>query len=397
MWKVSLTTAVLLGMAVPAFAQPVPVPIAQAKVAIQNMNDQRKVAKENQKKWVSALKVSGKYKLSDIVRFNLKDGLLQAEWTGALMTVQPIRIEIEGSKAMWVVQQPRVLQQPNVPNGMTIVNLAFYDFERPDEEGPYMINLNINNKMLNLGANFGPGTDVYAVSYVQVNNTAQMNWTIMQNGQFRAGGNMSAPTLLQLRADHPEDVRKTLEPVFRDLTGVNWLRPGVADVYRAFDGIQPDMKVVEKVNEILPRLDSLSFPERETASAELAALAAPGVLAAVRIDQDPLSPEQRNRITAFLTEYTRRSYETPTAARQDLNFVLESLEDADVVVRTAAKEAIEALTHHKVGVDVALTGDKLTAAVNAYRADLAKQPPPAPATQPNAPSTVQGAFNQPVN
>ena len=308
----------------------------------------------------------------------------------------PIRIEIEGSKATWVVQQARVLQQPNFPNGMTIVNLAFYDFERPDDEGPYMVNLNLNNKMLNLGANFGPGNDVYAVSYVQANNTAQMNWTAMQNNQFRAGGNMAAPTLLQLRADHPEDVRKNLEPVLRDLTGVNWLRPGVADVYRAFEGIQPDMKVVEKLNEILPRLDSLSFPERETASGELASLAAPGVLAAVRVDQEPLSPEQRNRLTAFLTDYTRRSYDTPAAARQDLNFVLESLEDTDLVVRTAAKDSVEAMTRRKISLDIALTGDKLTAAVNAVRADLAKQPA-APATQPNAPATVQGAFNQPVN
>ncbi len=124
-----------------------------------------------------------------------------------------------------------------------------------------------------------------------------------------------------------------LEPLLKDLTGVDWLRPGLADLYRAFDQIQPDLNVVEKVEDILPRLDSLSFPDREAASAQLAALAAPGVLAAVRVDQDLLSAEQRNRIIAYLAEFTRRNFDSPAAARQDLNFLIESLEDADPAVR----------------------------------------------------------------
>ncbi len=232
MRKLSLSIALSLTLASQAMAEPATQPATQpaaaapqrqpaanaAAVPVKNIAvingqpinfpDQRKQMKENQKKAVGNWPLKGKYKLSDIIRFSMKDGLLQADWTGAVMTATPVRIEIEGSSATWVVQQAQVIQHRNFPQGFTNINLSRYDFDRPDNEGPYVVSMSINNRTFGFNAMYGPGSDLYNVSYFQANNAVHLNWMDVQNGRPIGNNlNMSAPSLLQLRADHPDDAR----------------------------------------------------------------------------------------------------------------------------------------------------------------------------------------------
>ncbi len=345
--------------------------------------DSRQQMRESEKNQITKLPVAGKYKRSEIMRCSMRDGLLAIEWTGKITTPTPVRIEIEGSKNIWVVHQSIPLGDAILQSGCTVL-LASYDFDRAPESGPYCTTLNLNSTAIGISAAYGPGSDRCNVSYAQMDyHVVRFHWADLTDGQLVQSKIFTAPSLLEMRNGHAAEVRKRLEPVLKELTGINCTRADATDIYRAFDKLQPDADIAARFKEILPRLDAASFIDREAASKDLASLGTQGVLAALRVDQQALTPEQQHLLNTFLEVNSRRNFASPAAARQDLDFVLDALEDSDAQVRSAAKQAIEELIHRKLEMDVAASGEKLTTSINALRAELEKQKP-APATRPAA-------------
>ena len=179
--------------------------------------------------------------------------------------------------------------------------------------------------------------------------------------------NLTASDLLQLHADNPEAVRKYLVPMFVGMTGRNVLRPGAADVYSVFSEIPADPTAAGSVAKLLPALDSELFSYRDAASIDLAKLGTPGVLAALRLNRERLSTEQKARIDSFLATERRRSLDDPTTMRKDIGFLLDALEDDDRMVRLAAKASLEAVTGHRVDFDVSLPAEKRGDAIDTVR------------------------------
>jgi hypothetical protein len=142
------------------------------------------------------------------------------------------------------------------------------------------------------------------------------------------------------------------------------MKPGAGDVYGVFTEVQADQQVTQKIEALLPELDSPSSPIRDAASQRLMALGPAGVLAALRLDSSALTDEQRGRLGELVARHRRRDLADPAAARKDPNFLADCLEYDDPAVRRAAKATLERAVGQPVPVDITLTGDALTRAVD---------------------------------
>ncbi|HEY7117756.1 MAG TPA: hypothetical protein VH475_14300, partial [Tepidisphaeraceae bacterium] len=119
-------------------------------------------------------------------------------------------------------------------------------------------------------------------------------------------------------------------------------RPAV-DVYRVFDQIPADPKVVRAVLPLIAKLDSDDSTTRDAAMTALKAMGRPAILACMRLDPAMLSPEQKNRLSAFYAAEGWLHVPEIEAARADADFLTSCLEDQDEAVRTAASNMLAGL------------------------------------------------------
>ena len=129
-------------------------------------------------------------------------------------------------------------------------------------------------------------------------NAAGLTLRVNEYGQWGqpalAVCSVHASTLVQLRAEHPQEFRLYVTPLLSLFTDLSFLRPGAADVYGVFTEIAPDQTVVEQVGQILSRFDADDPIDRDAASARLLELGSPAVLAALRWNDATLSEEGRS-------------------------------------------------------------------------------------------------------
>src|SRR5262249_7041172 len=157
-------------------------------------------------------------------------------------------------------------------------------------------------------------------------------------------------------------VRQGLRPVLMQLTGEDLLQPGDADYFRAFDELAPDPKIAAQVADLLKALDAPAFEDREAASAALAKLGSPALLAVMRQDQAAMSAEQRARVNVLIEASSRRHFASTAEARESPSFLLDCMESSDPVIRKAAHKALQEAVHHEISFNPDLSGDELCAA-----------------------------------
>jgi hypothetical protein len=249
--------------------------------------------------------------------------------------------------------------------------LTRYDFDQ-DAEGQiwfiqYMFNIEDETVQINA---MGIGIDII---FSQTDKVVSLQVTPTIPGSGKRIFNATAPSLLDLQAQHPEVARIYLAPLLIRLTGTDVLRPGATDVYRAFPEIPATPQAVQSVKALLPQLDVDSFEQREAASSELSRLGSPGILAVLRLDQAMLTQEQKARCDAFLNTQRRREIEDPDKARRDPDFLLEVLNDDDLAVRAAAQKALASLLGHTIDFDAAQTSGQRQAALGKLREQVRQE------------------------
>ena len=317
--------------------------------------------------------VSGR-KLNELLQFSLADGLLQTEVIPSDLPAGQSRFSIDGSTATWVAQ----IQNAG-PTAGTYVNLSRYDFDQTEEGQIWSVTLHRSDSYLSINMQgLGAG-----VTFHQSNGVVMLIVMQFVNGRNRPVLRLDAPSLLQLQADHPEEVRQYMLPMLNRWGGGDVLRVGAADVYTVFAELPPSSVVMEKLKRQLPRLDSDAFPERDAASTELMNLGRQGIQAALRLDREGLSFEQCNRIDALTDRERHRLVEDPAVLRRDVAFLLYCLEDIDPAVRVAAKAALEKAAGHGLAYDVSADASERAVAVEKLRALLKKENGAKATTQPN--------------
>jgi hypothetical protein len=193
---------------------------------------------------------------------------------------------------------------------------------------------------------------------------------------------LTAPDFLTLRRQFPAETTKYLEPIFHRLhaDGIAFSTdPKVAWQVFAPDA-RPDPSIAVKVNQILPRLDSDNFRDREAASADLKKLGQRAAVVLWKIDRSLLSAEQNSRIDAFLTDYQPITENDANRLRADPTFLLECLYNTDEFLVTTALSHLEQIAHHPIPFDRILRDEARREAVNALREKLIP-----PTTEPTDP------------
>ncbi len=117
---------------------------------------------------------------------------------------------------------------------------------------------------------------------------------------------ITAPDIDQLIRRHPSETARYLRPLLRDLGMDATLFAG--NVREAWQVLAPDRPpdpgTMEKVNAILPKLDSDDAATREAAQKSLAAIGQPAANALHAMNRNNLTPQQSAEVDAFLSPYS---------------------------------------------------------------------------------------------
>lgn len=333
---------------------------AAAKAAVAKPNERQTL-----RKTVEAYPLHGKFALSHLVRCTVVDGLLAVEVTRDVPDVEhAMRVEVEGSKGTWVVHR-RLRGRANA-----YTTFAWYDFEAA-EDRVWSSSMTIRDNYLALASQVGDSTNGLRIRLTQSGRSLRFTVSQVENRRSRTVVSATATSVRELVTENPQAVRQYLDPAVRKITGRSLFKPGPADVYRVFDQINPDPEAAQKVISLLGKLESDSFKEREQASAALAEMGAPAVLAVLRLDESLHSAEVRVRLDSFVASQSGAMFGTIAEARQDPHFLIDCLEDEDPKVRRAAKEALEKVAGRAVEFDDSLTGEARAQALERLRGELA--------------------------
>jgi hypothetical protein len=379
----------------PGFLNEQPPPVNTAVLDAQRRNIRTR------QQMYDGMPIVATYALRDVLKLSLLDGQLHLDIGPIDLPRGQSRITIEGSSATWLVQTA----SPRGSSGNFSINR--FDWDQTAEGQAWSTSLSRGDGYVALSAS-GVGA---SWSYRQANGMVML--VIIENPTTRPRQvlRFDAQSLLRLQAEHPDEVHRYLAPLLRRFTDVDLLSPGAADVYRVFSELPIDGDVARQVLELLPALDSFSFPERAAASDRLAALGRPGVQAVLKLDRSLLSFEQNDRIDAFLATERRRLPDDPASLRRNPAFLIDCLEDADPAVRAAAKASLERVLGHRIDFDPddadaearANSADELRASVKRQLQERPSDTQPTTQTQslridntgPRRPATVAELFTAP--
>ena len=352
----------------------------------------------NRQQMYDAMPVVATYALRDLLKLSLLDGQLRVDVLPADLPRGQVRIAVEGFSATWLVQTAAARNGPFAgggggfgggfggggfglgANSTTNFTLNRFDWDQTDDGQAWSTSLSRGDGYVAISAS-GVGA---SWSYRQANGMVML--VIIENPSVRPRQvlRFDAPSLLRLQVEHPDEVHRYLAPLLRKFTEADILSPGAADVYRVFNELPLDGDVARQVLELLPALDSISFPERTAASERLAALGRAGVHAVLKLDRSLLSFEQNDRIESFLASERHRLPEDPATLRRNPSFLIDCLEDPDPAVRAAAKSSLERVVGHAVEFDASETdADARAKAADELRESLKRESQEKPAgTQP---------------
>lgn len=331
--------------------------------------------RNNYRRWADA-PVLQTVKLDALIHFWLYNGLLHAQ-SADVATPTQVRIGVDGSKAVWT------LLRPHGAGFASLTRIERYDFDAKDEE-LWNSRVMIGEGFVTLSAQslYGNTTLWQNASGVNVRVAEFGQWGQPQNVVFTG----QARSMLQLRAEHPQEFRTHVVPLLSRFSDLSFLLPGPADVYGVFVEIPADQMIVQSIARILPELDADDPVDRDAGSAKLRELGSAGVLAALRWDTTDLSEEQKLRLESFIGCFRRRPIADPAAQRRNVDFLIDCLEYDDQTVRTAAKSELEKQAGHPINFDPSMTGKEAAKAADALRKQLLTPPdnalPAMPATQP---------------
>jgi hypothetical protein len=291
--------------------------------------------------FLAKAKYAGHYALDRLVSYSNIDGRpvatfhLPAELLRQFDGGAPLIVSLEGSPQLWSLHRRK---GGTLDPGLSLITLTCY---APDEGGPFnrfSVASDGHSLMVAAAQMFGHPAVQERIWMNQGEGLLHIAWRL-QADQW-ANRNVDIAGLSQLSARAPGPMMEEyLIPVLRRLG------PALpaSDVYRVFDRIPADPKMARQILPLIAKLDAEDSKARDAAMASLKSLGRAAVHASLRLDDAVLSPEQRNRLSAFYESEGWVHVPDIEAARRDPAFLSGCLEDPDPAVRTAATSLLAAL------------------------------------------------------
>jgi len=316
-----------------------------------------------------------------LARFFLEDGRLAVE-IGGYEAQQLTRVNVSNSEGIWlVVEKSQHTRRAVRPRPMLLLDR--YDFDQHNPDAIWATHTNINARLILISGEslqkriiFNENPNATSLT-VNDTNPAAMNGPAAPSGS--AHMTFEAPSLAELRSEHPAEFRKFLLPLLGKLMDTSLMLPGATDAYEVFNDIPADDASSAELKSLLPQLDSTVPAERQAASARIQAMGARGILAAMRIDSATLTPEQQTALSGVMALGRRAKVADARAARHDVHFLLDCLEIDAPGVKAAALRELAKIVGKPIAFDPNLRGPAADAAADALRLEILRD---APATQP---------------
>jgi hypothetical protein len=283
---------------------------------------------------------AGQYPLDQLVTFSTRQERLVAtfhlpvELERQFRDPAPLLISLQGSDHIWSVHRRK---GGTLDKGLSLIVLTCY---APADRGPfnrYTLSSDGHNLMVAAAQMFGHPATQENIALSQGERSLHLLWRLQLDKWSVHSVDLAA--LSQIPARAPGLLENYLLPVLRRLGPAQ----PASDVYRVFDQIPADPKVVKKVWPVLEKLDASDARDRDAAFTELQRMGRQAVLACLRLDVTTLSAEQRNRLTALYACEGWAHVPDVDAARSDPVFLSACLDDPDPTVRSTASNLLAAL------------------------------------------------------
>lgn len=176
---------------------------------------------------------------------------------------------------------------------------------------------------------------------------------------------------LTLRQKHPVELEQWLRPVFHRL-GQDAVF--AADSNAAWQVLMEDWpldaKLRQRVEQVIPQLNSPDWQARHAAADELMKFGRDGATALAQFDRKGLSLEQNVRIDEVLSHFEPLPPAETKPLRQNPNFLLDCLYSDDATVRRLAATRLQKLLGHRLNLNLDAPEPMRESGIEKIRAEL---------------------------
>jgi CheY-like chemotaxis protein len=183
---------------------------------------------------------------------------------------------------------------------------------------------------------------------------------------------LSAPTLAQLRLEHPAEYEKYLRPAFADMgqEQVAFDVDGKIAWQVVAEGWKASPALAGEVETQVAKLNDDDFQSRNAADKAIRDLGGAAAVYLLAKNRSSLTNEQNQRIDAILQPYKSMPAAQVKALRGDANFLLDCLLSDDILLRSAALAHLHSWPPDAISFDVNQPAADRISAVNRWRAQL---------------------------
>ena len=276
--------------------------------------------------------------ITDVVRFKEEQGLLVAGWP--ILNSGPVTgrfslTDLPGTARL-------MCSAPLKQTGQLFPMFEYYDLTQSDGMCRHLQVLSSQTRLMLVqdSESVNSYKSVSLIESVDQTDQTPVMLRVQTLEDFKPELNLaiSAATLDELRREHAGEFEQYLRPMFREFhqeQAVFAVEDRIAWQVLGGDWT-PTNDLPGRVMDVVARLNSSDFGQRQSAERELHSLGEPAALYLRKMDRGKLTPEQSARIETFLAGYFPLTNEQAKKLGKDVNFLLDCLANDDRALRMAA-------------------------------------------------------------
>lgn len=316
--------------------------------------------------------------IQKLVRLSLEEQDLQ---------VQPLIDPTNGAVAVQATNWPGLMQITVGSPQMLMMHLKHVDLSKPGQIATYT-QIITGPDYLQISRDSESTTGLSSVSLIQSRQFADdagdpvrlnVREIVEEEKSPEMNLQLSAPSFVELKRQHPQVVQKYLLPIFKDLQAPQLLRnsdPAMAWQVLSVE-VRIDPQVRRQVLESLEQLDSPDFVRRASAEDRLVALGPQAAVVLSRIDTSRLAPDPKATVDSILRSHFFLPGEKVETLRKDIDFLCDTLLLDEPILRAAAMSRIGDLTGKTLDLPDSLSPEQREARVAEFKAGLSPSTAPA--------------------
>lgn len=354
---------------------------ARADDAALDMWFQQRSTNEN---YVRSLKPLDKHRLDDVLEIRVDRKFLALHTPLSNLASGQLRTTFEGIPGMAIVSVSREDQTDSTLEPV-VFGVQVTDFPVPKKTTTINVNQDTQRGVFTLSKTLFMPPGFQQVIFNQQRGPATGGTGFVQLMITESRAATLAPEQLNLEGadfvsfvrEHPSETERYLRPMLHELGQEAVFAPDHLVAWQVFSDLwKPDAAITQRVQALLPSLNSDNYHERDSTLGQLKHLGRDGAAVLMHLDRSSLTPEQNARIDRALLPYAQLSLKEAARLRSNPGFLLDCLYSEDTTLRKAAITRLRQITRPDIQFDVDADEEARSAAIQSLRPLLLPIPPP---------------------